>query len=169
MRPYEQERYMPSFDIVSEVDLQEVANAVDQSNREISTRYDFRGVDATFENQNDQVRLSAEAEIQLEQMLDILRAKFAKRGVDPSVMDIKDREHSGKKYYQNVAIQQGIESDVARSLVKMVKEKKMKVQTAIQGDKLRISGKKRDDLQQVIAMLKEADIEIPLQYENFRD
>jgi len=160
---------MPSFDIVSEVDQQEVANAVDQSNREISTRFDFRGVDATFENQKGQVRLSAEAEIQLDQMLDILRLKFAKRGVDPAVMEVKDRERSGKKYYQNVLVQQGIESDLARSIVKMVKEKKMKVQTAIQGDKVRISGKKRDDLQQAIAMLKEADIAVPLQYDNFRD
>ncbi|HAK52631.1 MAG TPA: YajQ family cyclic di-GMP-binding protein [Gammaproteobacteria bacterium] len=160
---------MPSFDVVSEVNDQEVMNAVDQSNREISSRFDFRGVDASFEKSDDYVRLLGEAELQLDQMLDILRNKLVKRQVDPSVMDIKERDHSGKKYYQNVAIQQGIDSNFARLIVKMVKEKKMKVQTAIQGDQVRISGKKRDDLQKVIALLKDSDITIPLQFNNFRD
>tara|TARA_E500000331_G_C17206814_1_gene691746 strand:- start:493 stop:975 length:483 start_codon:yes stop_codon:yes gene_type:complete len=160
---------MPSFDVVSEVNDQEVMNAVDQSNREISSRFDFRGVDASFEKSDDYVRLLGEAELQLDQMLDILRNKLVKRQVDPSVMDIKERDHSGKKYYQNVAIQQGIDSNLARLIVKMVKEKKMKVQTAIQGDQVRISGKKRDDLQKVIALLKDSDITIPLQFNNFRD
>ena len=160
---------MPSFDMVSEVDDQEVMNAVDQANREISSRFDFRGVDASFEKADGYIRLSGEAEIQLDQMLDILRNKLVKRQVDPSVMDIKEREHSGKQYYQNVAIQQGIDSDLARQIVKMVKEQKIKVQTAIQGDQVRISGKKRDDLQKVIALLKDADIKIPLQFNNFRD
>ena len=160
---------MPSFDVVSEVNDQEVMNAVDQSNREISSRFDFRGVDASFEKSDDYVRLLGEAELQLDQMLDILRNKLVKRQVDPSVMDIKERDHSGKKYYQNVAIQQCIDSNFARLSVKMVKEKKMKVQTAIQGDQVRISGKKRDDLQKVIALLKDSDITIPLQFNNFRD
>ena len=160
---------MPSFDVVSEVNDQEVMNAVDQSNREISSRFDFRGVDASFEKSDDYVRLLGEAELQLDQMLDILRNKLVKRQVDPSVMDIKERDHSGKKYDQNVAIQQGIDSNLARLIVKMVKEKKMKVQTAIQGDQVRISGKKRDDLQKVIALLKDSDITIPLQFNNFRD
>jgi cyclic-di-GMP-binding protein len=160
---------MPSFDVVSEVDLQEVHNAVDQANREISTRFDFRGVDARFERIEDSVKLTAEAEIQLDQMLDILRSKLVKRSVDVGVIEPQDPEHSGKLYHQMVLIKQGIETVLAKKIVKMIKDKKLKVQAAIQGEKVRVTGKKRDDLQNVMAMLRESDIEIPMQYENFRD
>ncbi len=160
---------MPSFDVVSEVDLQEVNNAVDQANREIGTRFDFRGVEARYERNDSEVKLTAQADIQLNQMLDILRSKLVKRSIDVGVMEIKDPEHSGKLFHQVVLIKQGIESAMARKMVKMIKDKKMKVQAAIQGEKIRVTGKKRDDLQNVIAMFKDADLDIPLQYENFRD
>ena len=160
---------MPSFDVVSEVDLQEVHNAVDQSNRELATRFDFRGVDASFERVNDQVNLVAEAEIQLDQMVDILRSKLIKRSVDPNVIEEKDIEHRGKQYLKTILIRQGIESDLAKKIVKMVKDKKMKVQAQIQGDQVRITGKKRDDLQKVMAAIKEQEYDMPLQYQNFRD
>jgi cyclic-di-GMP-binding protein len=160
---------MPSFDVVSEVDFHEVTNAVDQANREIQTRFDFRGVDAKFERKEDVVRVTAEADIQLDQMIDILRAKLVKRSIDPRVMDIGDQEHVGKLLHKNIKIQEGIESLLAKKVVKMIKDKKMKVQAAIQGEKVRITGKKRDDLQRVMSMLKEEEIDTPLQYNNFRD
>ncbi|MBP40015.1 MAG: YajQ family cyclic di-GMP-binding protein [Chloroflexi bacterium] len=160
---------MASFDVVSEVDLQEVNNAVDQANREIGTRYDFRGVEASFERNDDEVKLTAEADIQLSQMMDILRSKLIKRSVDPDAMETKDPEHSGKLFHQSVLIRQGIDMPQAKKIVKMIKDKKMKVQAAIQGEKIRVTGKKRDDLQKVISFLKESDIEVPLQYDNFRD
>ncbi len=160
---------MPSFDVVSEVDFHEVTNAVDQANREIETRFDFRGVDAKFERKEDVVRITAEADIQLDQMIDILRAKLVKRSIDPRVMDIGDQEHVGKLLHKNIKIQEGIESLLAKKVVKMIKDKKMKVQAAIQGEKVRVTGKKRDDLQQVMSMLKEEEIDTPLQYNNFRD
>ena len=160
---------MPSFDVVSEVDFHEVTNAVDQANREIQTRFDFRGVDAKFERKEDVVRITAEADIQLDQMIDILRAKLVKRSIDPRVMDIGDQEHVGKLLHKNIKIQEGIESLLAKKVVKMIKDKKMKVQAAIQGEKVRVTGKKRDDLQRVMSMLKEEEIDTPLQYNNFRD
>jgi len=160
---------MPSFDVVSEVDFHEVTNAVDQANREIQTRFDFRGVDAKFERKEDVVRITAEADIQLDQMIDILRAKLVKRSIDPRVMDIGDQEHVGKLLHKNIKIKEGIESLLAKKVVKMIKDKKMKVQAAIQGEKVRVTGKKRDDLQQVMSMLKEEEIDTPLQYNNFRD
>ena len=161
---------MPSFDIVSEVDMHEVQNAVDQSNREIGTRFDFKRVDARYElTASSEILVSAEVEFQIRQMLDILKAKLVKRGIDIKALKQGDVELSGQKAFMRVVVQQGIESDLARKLVKMIKETKIKVQAAIQGEKLRVSGKKRDDLQGVIAMLKEASLDIPLQYNNFRD
>ena len=160
---------MPSFDVVSEVDWHEVTNAVDQANRELQTRFDFRGVEAKFVKQDEVVRITAEAEIQLDQMIDILNAKMVKRAIDPKVMDIGEQEHVGKLLHKNIRIQQGVESLLAKKIVKMIKEKKLKVQAASQGDKVRVTGKKRDDLQQVIAMLREEEFEVPLQYNNFRD
>lgn len=160
---------MPSFDVVSEVDFHEVTNAVDQASRELQTRFDFRGVEAKFERNDDVVRITAEAEIQLDQMIDILRQKFIKRSIDPKVMDVGDQEHIGKLLHKNIKIQQGVESLLAKKIVKMIKDKKMKVQAAIQGEKIRVTGKKRDDLQSVMAMLKEEDIDVPLQFNNFRD
>lgn len=160
---------MPSFDVVSEVDLQEVNNAVDQANRELSTRYDFRGVSASFERQGVEVKLTAQADIQLDQMLDILREKLIKRGIDPMVMEAGDIQPSGKLLHQTVIMRQGIESMIAKKMVKLIKDKKLKVQAAIQGEQLRVTGKKRDDLQLVMAELKAGEFGIPLQYQNFRD
>ncbi|MDE0757565.1 MAG: YajQ family cyclic di-GMP-binding protein [Pseudomonadales bacterium] len=160
---------MPSFDIVSEVDLQEVHNAVDQANRELSTRYDFRGVTAEFIRQGNEVQLTAQADIQLDQMLDILRGKLIKRGVDPKVMDVTDPAASGKLLHQVVLLRQGIESLLAKRIVKLIKDQRLKVQSSIQGEQVRISGKKRDDLQKVINFLKETELDVPLQYQNFRD
>lgn len=161
---------MPSFDIVSEVDLHEVNNAIDQSNREVGTRFDFKGVDAKFSlTDTSDISISAEVDFQLQQMLDILRGKLVKRGIDIKALKEGEVEISGQRAVMPVKLQQGIDSDLARKIVKMVKETRLKVQTAIQGDKLRVSGKKRDDLQKVIAMLKDAKIDIPLQFNNFRD
>lgn len=160
---------MPSFDVVSEVDLQEVHNAVDQANRELATRFDFRGVDASFERNDDVVAMAAEAELQLDQMLDILKARLVKRSVDTRVLEVGDQTPSGKRMLQSVQIRQGIDSDLTRRIVKLIKEKKMKVQAAIQGEKVRVTAKKRDDLQKVITMLKESEIDLPLQFNNFRD
>lgn len=161
---------MPSFDVVSEVDMHEINNAIDQANREVGNRFDFKGVDAKFKlNDASNVEISAEVEFQIQQMLDILRGKLVKRGIDIKALKEEDIVMSGQRATMLVIVQQGIESDLARKIVKMVKETKIKVQTAIQGEKLRVSGKKRDDLQGVIAMLKEAKLDIPLQYNNFRD
>ncbi|MGM0633738.1 MAG: YajQ family cyclic di-GMP-binding protein [Pseudomonadota bacterium] len=160
---------MPSFDIVSEVDMPEVRNAVDQANREVGTRFDFKGVDASFELGESAITVTTESDFQIQQMMDILRGKLAKRGIDLKCLEEGDITQSGKKALMTVRIQQGIEPDLARKLVRMIKDAKLKVQTAIQGDKLRVTGKKRDDLQQVIAMLKDAKLDIPLQYNNFRD
>ena len=161
---------MPSFDIVSEVDLHEVANALDQANREVGNRFDFKGVDASFEMAGDNVvQVKAEAEFQIHQMLDILRGKLVKRGVDTRSFEEGAVELVGKTASMALAVRQGIESDLARELVKMVKTSKLKVQASIQGGQVRVAGKKRDDLQSVIALVKEAKPELPLQYVNFRD
>lgn len=160
---------MPSFDVVSEVDLQEVHNAVDQANRELASRFDFKGVDAKFVREDNQVQMNSDSDFQLEQMLDILRSKLVKRSVDIRALEVLDAKPSGKQVHQTVVVRQGIDTDLARKIVKMIKDKKMKVQAAIQGDKVRVTGKKRDDLQAVIAMLKDSDVDMPLQYNNFRD
>ena len=161
---------MPSFDIVSEVDLHEVANALDQANREVGNRFDFKGVDASFELVGkDLIQLKAEAEFQLHQMLDILRGKLVKRGVDTRSISEGAVEISGSTAGMPLSLRQGIESDLARELVKLVKTAKVKVQASIQGDQVRVAGKKRDDLQNVIALVKEAKPDLPLQYVNFRD
>ena len=160
---------MPSFDVVSQVDLQEVRNAVDQANREVGTRFDFKGTDATFEQSGEEITLRAQQEFQLQQMMDILRQKLVKRTVDIDCMDVRDPEVSLHQARQRVIIRQGIDADTGKRIAKRVKESKIKVQTQIQGDQLRITGKKRDDLQEVIALLREADVGIPLQYTNFRD
>ena len=161
---------MPSFDIVSEVDMHELNNALDQSNREVGTRFDFKGIDASFELDNDSnIKVSAEADFQIQQMLEMLRSKMVKRGIDTKSLKEGDVQLVGQKASMFVTVQQGIEADIARKIVKAVKEAKLKVQTAIQGDKLRVTGKKRDDLQQVMALLKEGSYGVPLQYDNFRD
>jgi len=160
---------MPSFDIVSEVEMPEVNNALDQSRRELATRFDFKGVDASFELKDKEITLTADSEFQLEQMLDILKGKLVKRNVDGRALKTGDVQKSGKQVFQVLSIQQGLEADISRKIVKLVKDGKFKVQTAINGDKLRVTGKKRDDLQEVIAMLRDAKLEVPLQFNNFRD
>ena len=160
---------MPSFDIVSELDDVEVRNAVDNANRELATRFDFRGVQASFEFKDDAVIMTAEGDFQLKQMQDILRNACVKRGVDTAVMDIQKMDVTGKTYKQSVMFKQGIEQPFAKKIVKLIKDKKLKVQTSIQGDELRVTGKKRDDLQSVISLLKSQELEQPLQYKNFRD
>ncbi len=160
---------MPSFDVVSDFDAHEAANAVDQANREVTTRFDFKGTGSKFELDNQVIALTSQSEFQLQQMMDILRQKLAKRGVDLGCLDEQEPEITGSAARQNVILRRGIDSDLARRLVKTVKNSKIKVQAAIQGDKLRISGKKRDDLQATIRLLKETDVDLPLQYENFRD
>jgi cyclic-di-GMP-binding protein len=160
---------MPSFDIVSEVDMHEAANAVDQSNREVGTRFDFKGVDASFELTDKEVVLNAQTDFHIQQMMDILKAKAAKRGLDVASLKPGEVELVGQRATLRCTIQQGIESEIARKIVKHVKDLKMKVQIAIQGDKLRVTGKKRDDLQDVIAVLRDGDWGLPLQFNNFRD
>jgi uncharacterized protein YajQ (UPF0234 family) len=160
---------MPSFDIVSEVDMPEVNNALDQSRREVATRFDFKGVDASFEIKEKEITLTADSEFQLEQMLDILKGKMVKRNVDAKSLEIGELQKSGKQVFQVLTIQQGLEADMSRKIVKLIKDSKSKVQTAIQGEKLRVTGKKRDDLQEVIAMLREAKLDVPVQFNNFRD
>lgn len=160
---------MPSFDIVSEVDLHTFTNALDQSNRVIETRFDFKGVDAQFERDGLNATIFAEAEFQLTQMEDMLRSNLVKNKIDPKAMELGDVETAGKQVKQRVTMKNGLESDLARKIVKMIKDSKLKVQSQIQGDQVRVTGKKRDDLQQVMALLREADLDQPLQFNNFRD
>ena len=161
---------MPSFDIVSEVDLHELTNAVDQANRELTTRYDFRGVDASFDKSGDtQVVMAADADFQLTQMIEMLKIKMIKRGIDARCLEVKDHYGSGKQVKQEVTVRQGLEKDLAKKIVKMIKDAKLKVQPAIQGEQVRVTGKKRDDLQTVISFLKDAELDMPLQFNNFRD
>ncbi len=160
---------MPSFDVVSEVDMQEVRNAVDQATRELSTRFDFKGVDAAFELADEQIRLAAQEEFQLEQMLAILKDKLIRRDVDVRALDPGKVEASGKQKRQSFSLKQGIERDDAKKITKLIKDSKLKVQSQVQGDQVRVTGKKRDDLQEVMALLKKAELEIPLSFKNFRD
>ena len=160
---------MPSFDVVSELDAHEVANAVDQANREVDTRFDFKGSGAKFELNEFVVALEAPADFQLKQMMDILTQKLARRGIDVACMAPDEPEIALNKARQKVVLKHGVESDVARKIVKMVKDAKLKVQAQVQGDQVRVTGKKRDDLQGVISMLKQAELGLPLQFTNFRD
>ncbi len=160
---------MPSFDVVSDFNAHEASNGVDQANREVNTRFDFKGTGSKFELDQQMITLTTQSDFQLKQMLDILRQKLSKRGIDIDCLEEQEAQFNGSEARQNVLMRKGIESDLARKLVKKIKTSKLKVQTAIQGDKLRVSGKKRDDLQAVIALLKDADVNLPLQYENFRD
>jgi hypothetical protein len=160
---------MPTFDVVSEINMDEVRNAVDNANRELSTRFDFRGVEASIEYKDESVLLIAEGEFQLQQLTDMVRNACSKRNLDTSAMDPQAVVRSGKTHRLTVKFKQGIEQPVAKKIVKLIKDKKLKVQTSIQGDQLRITGKKRDDLQTVIALLKTEDVGQPLQFNNFRD
>lgn len=160
---------MPTFDVVSEVDLQEVRNASDQANREVTTRFDFKGSDASFSLDGEAVTLHAQSAFQLEQMLDILRSKLVKRKVDIDCLELGKVELANNRARQAVTIRQGIDTDTARAIVKDIKAAKLKVQAQIQGEQVRVSGKSRDDLQTAIAMLRKGDYGLPLQFINFRD
>ncbi len=161
---------MPSFDIVSEVDQVEVRNALDQTNKEVSTRFDFKGSDARVEAAEKVLTVFADDDFKLQQVLDILTAKLSKRGVDVRCIDLgKIDKISGDKVKQTVTIKTGVESVLAKKIVQHIKDSKLKVQASIQGDAVRISGAKRDTLQDAIALVKKSITDFPLQYQNFRD
>ncbi|MFW5926778.1 MAG: YajQ family cyclic di-GMP-binding protein [Wenzhouxiangella sp.] len=160
---------MPSFDVVSEIDHHELANAVDQANREVATRFDFKGTDSNYEVNGNVIALRTESEFQLGQMLDILYAKLARRGVELEAAEADEPVVMARTATRNVTIHEGIDAELAKRIVKRIKESKLKVQASIQGDKVRVTGKKRDDLQAAIALLKEAELGLPLQFNNFRD
>jgi len=160
---------MPSFDTVSEVDHHELSNAIDQANREIGTRYDFKGSNAKIEQTENQLSLTAESEFQIKQMTPILKEKMSKRGIDVSCLEFSEVVEMNKRASQQVLVREGLDKDVARKIVRLIKDSKIKAQAAIQGDQVRVSGKKRDHLQQIMQLLREANLGIPLQFNNFRD
>jgi len=160
---------MPSFDIISEIDKHEFTNALDTTNRELGTRFDFKGSDAKFEVDGFVITQRAPSDFQLKQMLDILRARLIARGIDIRCMEVGDPEINLAEARQKVTIKQGIEQKIAKKIVGIIKDAKLKVEAQINGEKLRVSAKKRDDLQEVMALLKKSDIELPLQFDNFRD
>jgi cyclic-di-GMP-binding protein len=160
---------MPSFDVVSEIDTHELTNAVDQAVRELTQRFDFKGTDAAFELEETTVTMTAPADFQLQQMLDILKLRIAKRGIDVACLEVKDPEVNLARAKQLVILRHGIDADAGRKVSRLIKDSKIKVQAQIQGDKVRVIGKKRDDLQEVIALLRKSDVGVPLQFSNFRD
>lgn len=161
---------MPSFDIVSEVNQVEVRNAVDQTNKEVSTRFDFKGSDARVEQKENVLTLFADDDFKLSQVTDILTGKLTKRGVDIRSLKYGDVEKiSGNKVKQAVTVREGVEQELAKKVVRTLKDSKLKVQASIQGDAVRVSGTKRDELQNAIALVKKAITDFPLQYQNFRD
>jgi hypothetical protein len=160
---------MPSFDVVSEVDKHELDNALDQTNRELGTRFDFKGSNASVEKQEKQLLLTAQSEFQIRQIQEILLGKLVKRGIDLDCLEYGKSEQVGTRTKQLITIREGVDKELAKKIVKLVKDSKIKVQAAVQGEQVRITGKKRDDLQQVITLLKQAGLGIPLQFTNFRD
>ena len=160
---------MPSFDVVSEVDLHQLTNAVDQAGRIVANRFDFKGVEASFDREERTVVITAEAEFQVTQMEDMLRSALIKCDIDPGAMDCGEMVTTGKQVKQTVVLRHGLDSAQCKAIVKQIKEAKMKVQAQIQGDQVRVTGKKRDDLQSAMALLRKAEIGVPLQFTNFRD
>ena len=160
---------MPSFDVISEVDKHELTNAVDQATRELTTRFDFKGSDAKFELDDFVITQSGASEFQLNQMMDILRGRLVARKIDVRALDVADPETNLAGSRQKIIVKQGIEQPIAKKLIASMKEAKLKVEAQINGDKLRVSGKKRDDLQSAMAVLRKAEVELPLQFDNFRD
>jgi cyclic-di-GMP-binding protein len=160
---------MPSFDVVSEINSHEVTNAVDQANREVSQRFDFKGSGAVFELDELTIRMKAQSDFQLKQMLDMVSVRLSKRGIDPMCIEAKDPSVALNAASQELTLKHGIDADVGRKIAKAIKESKLKVQAAIQGDKVRITGKQRDDLQEAMALLRKQKLEVPLQFSNFRD
>lgn len=163
---------MPSFDIVSEIDMHEVSNAVENAQRELASRWDFRNVEASFElnEKNESIKVTSVSDFQVNQLVDILRDKLAKRGIDGAVLNIPDDIlHSGRTYSLDASLLQGIDSVMAKKIIKLIKESKLKVQAQIQGEQVRVTGKSRNDLQSVIALVREAELGQPFQFTNFRD
>lgn len=160
---------MPSFDITSEFEKHEVNNAIDQANREVGTRFDFKDSGANYEFSKDSIQMSAQADFQLQQMYDILCSKLSKRNVDIRHIELKDPIIQFKSAKQEIILKQGIPSDTAKKIIQFIKNQKLKVQATIQADQVRVTGKKRDDLQEAIAALREEDFKVPLNYGNFRD
>ena len=160
---------MPSFDVVSEVNSHEVANAIDQANRELAQRFDFKDTGARFELEELTVTLHAEVDFQLKQMLEILKSRFGKRGIDLACLDIQEPQTNLAAARQQILLKQGVDADTGRKISRLVKDSKLKVQASIQGEKIRVTGKKRDDLQDAIKLLRGAKLDLPLQFNNFRD
>jgi len=160
---------MPTFDVVSEVDQHELTNAVDQANREIGNRFDFKGSDSIITQKEENLTIESESDFQVKQIEEILRIKLAKRGIDVACLETGEITITNNRAQLPIKVLQGIDKDSCRKIVKLVKETKIKVQAAIQSEQVRITGKKRDDLQQIMAMLREADMDLPLQFQNFRD
>lgn len=161
---------MPSFDVVSEVDKHELTNAIDQANKEVVTRFDFKGTDSSFELKDLEIKMSTESEFQLDQMYNVLTSKLSKRGIDLRAIELKDPDIQLKTAKQTVIVHQGLDTPMAKKVVKILKDAKMKVQAQVQGESVRVTGKKRDDLQEAIALLRaQEEFERPLQFENFRD
>ena len=160
---------MPSFDIVSELNPHEVANALDQANREVSTRFDFKGTNAKFELAELVITLSAPADFQLKQMMDILKLKLTKRGIDIVCMKVDEPVITGQTARQVATLRQGIDTELGKKLQRMIKDSKLKVQAAIQDKQVRVTGKSRDDLQSAIALVRGGKLDLPLQFTNFRD
>jgi hypothetical protein len=160
---------MPSFDVVSEIDQHELTNAVDQANREVSQRFDFRGTGANYELTEYTVLLQAQVDFQLKQMLDILSLKVSKRGIDVACLEAQEPEIALNAARQTVNLRHGIDQDTGKKVQRLLKDSKLKVQAAIQGDQLRVTGKQRDDLQAAMALIRRAELGIPVQFKNFRD
>lgn len=160
---------MPSFDIVSEIDMHELSNSIDQANREITNRFDFKGTNSRVELKENIITLVAPAEFQIKQIEDILTTKMSKRGIDIKCLDKGEVTENINEAKKAITVRQGIDKELAKKLVKLVKDTKLKVQSSIQGEQVRITGKKRDDLQEVIQMLKNSKLDFPLQFTNFRD
>jgi uncharacterized protein YajQ (UPF0234 family) len=160
---------MPSFDIVSEVALHEVTNAVDQASREVGQRFDFKGTNAKFELKDTVITLSAQADFQLKQMLEILRLKLAKRGIDVACLKVDEPVTTGQTAKQVATLRQGIDTELGKKIQRQIKDSKLKVQAALQDKQVRVTGKSRDDLQEAIALVKKGGYDLPLQFTNFRD
>ncbi len=160
---------MPSFDVVSEIDPHELANAVDQANREVSQRFDFKDTGANFELTDHLITLHAQVDFQLKQMLDVLKLKLSKRGIDVVCLEPGEPEIALNSAKQDLLLRHGIDADSGRKLQRQIKDSKLKVQASIQGDQLRVTGKQRDDLQAAMALIRKADLDRPLQFKNFRD
>jgi uncharacterized protein YajQ (UPF0234 family) len=160
---------MPSFDVVSELNAHELTNAVDQANRELSQRFDFKDTGAVYELDERTVTMKAQVDFQLKQMLEILKLRLAKRGIDLAYLDIQDPQITLATAQQQIVFKEGIDQETGKQISRLIKDSKLKVQAALQGDKVRVSGKQRDDLQQAIQLLRSSNIEVPLQFNNFRD